>query len=87
MGVSRIKNRLRRLSFRTGVTVLALCVPCYLLSFAPMLTGMSASACAVIWTVMFGLAKTFQYAGLTIIGAEGVRRLKLFFKRTDTKKE
>jgi phosphoglycolate phosphatase len=35
----------------------------------------------VLWTVLFGLAKTCQYGGLTILGVEGYKRLKSKFKR------
>jgi phosphoglycolate phosphatase len=35
----------------------------------------------VLWVVLFGMAKTFQYGGLTILGVEGVKRLKERFKR------
>ena len=31
--------------------------------------------------VLFGLAKTFQYGGLTILGVEGYKRLKSKFKK------
>ena len=44
-----------------------------------MLLPISAAAKGVLWTVLFGLAKTCQYGGLTILGVEGYRRLKSFF--------
>ncbi|MBR1889880.1 MAG: hypothetical protein IJ816_04560 [Alloprevotella sp.] len=75
----RIKQWLQRLSFRTGVIILALCVPCYILSFAQMALPISTEAKGVLWFILFGLAKTFQYGGLTILGVEGVRRLKAYF--------
>ena len=59
-----------------------LCVPCYILSFAQMLLPVSAYTKGILWFVLFGLAKTFQYAGLTIIGVEGFKRLKQKLKRT-----
>ena len=77
----RIKEFLRRLSFRTGVIVLALCVPFYILSFAQMALPLSAYAKGVLWFVLFGLAKPFQYAGLTIIGVEGIKKLRRKFRR------
>ena len=85
-GVSRqallaVKQWLSRLSFRTGVIVLALCVPCYIFSFAQMALPISAKAKGILWVVFFGLAKTFQYGGLTILGVEGWKRLKARFKR------
>lgn len=75
----RVKNFLGGLSFRTGVIVLALCVPCYILSFAQMALPISATAKGVLWFILFGLAKTTQYAGLAIIGVEGWQMLKSRF--------
>lgn len=79
--IARIKNLLQRLSFRTGVIVLCCCIPCYILSFAQMALPISAAAKGVLWFVLFGLAKTTQYAGLTILGVEGIKRLKTRRKR------
>lgn len=77
----RIQTFLRQFSFRTGVIVLALCVPCYIISFAQMALPISASAKGVLWFIFFGFAKTFQYGGLTIVGVEGVKRLKNYFQK------
>ena len=77
----RVKNFLGGLSFRTGVIVLALCVPCYILSFAQMALPISATAKGVLWFVLFGLAKTTQYTGLAIIGVEGWQMLKSKFSK------
>lgn len=77
----RIKNWLSLLSFKTGVIVLSLCIPCYIISFAQMALPVSAATKSILWVVFFGLAKTFQYGGLTILGAEGVKRVKSYFKR------
>lgn len=83
----KVKSFLGRLSFRTGVIILALCVPCYILSFAQMALPISATAKGVLWFVLFGLAKTTQYAGLAILGVEGWHRLKAkFVKDKDIKK-
>lgn len=76
----RIQNFLRRFSFRTGVIVLALCVPCYIISFAQMALPISAAAKGGLWFVFFGLAKTFQYGGLTILGVDGIKRVKDWWK-------
>ncbi len=75
----KVKQWLARLSFRTGVIVLALCVPCYIFSFAQMALPLSAGTKGVLWFIFFGLAKTFQYGGLTILGVEGWKRLKSRF--------
>ncbi len=47
-----------------------------------MLLPVSAYTKGILWFVLFGLAKIFQYAGLTIIGVEGFKRLKQKLKRT-----
>ena len=61
----KIKEWLQSLSFRTGVIVLMCCIPFYILSFAQMLLPISTTAKGVLWAVLFGLAKTCQYGGLT----------------------
>lgn len=81
MGISKIKTWLSRLSFRTGVIVLLCCVPFYILSFAQMLLPISLETKGILWFILFGLAKTFQYGGLTILGVEGIRRLKEKLKK------
>jgi len=78
---SKLKSWLQTLSFRTGVIVLLSCIPFYILSFAQMLLPISAAAKGVLWTALFGLAKTCQYGGLTILGVEGYKKLKDKFKR------
>jgi phosphoglycolate phosphatase len=77
----QIKTWLQSLSFRTGVIVLLSCIPFYILSFAQMLLPISVAAKGVLWTILFGLAKTCQYGGLTILGVEGYKRLKSAIKR------
>ncbi len=79
--LSRLKSWLQSLSFRTGVIVLLCCIPFYILSFAQMLLPISVSAKGILWTILFGLAKTCQYGGLTILGVEGYKRLKNKLKR------
>lgn len=79
--IERIKQLLSKLSFRTGVIVLASCVVFYILSFAQALLPISAAAKGVLWFVLFGMAKTTQYAGLAIIGVDGWRRVKSWFRR------
>jgi phosphoglycolate phosphatase len=83
--LGRIKKWLQSLSFRTGVIVLLCCIPFYILSFAQMLLPISAAAKGVLWTVLFGLAKTCQYGGLTILGVEGFNRLKALLRKKPQK--
>ena len=73
---ARAKQWLTGLSFRTGVIVLACCVPCYIFSFAQAALPISLELKGVLWVIFFGLAKTFQYAGLLILGKEGLRRYR-----------
>ena len=77
--LQRFRLWLQSLSFRTGVIVLSLCIPFYILSFVQMAIPseyLSAKAKGVLWIILFGLAKTFQYGGLTILGVEGYKRVK-----------
>ena len=71
----KLKQWLQSLSFRTGVIVLLSCIPFYIMSFAQMLLPISVTAKGILWTILFGLAKTCQYGGLTILGVEGYKRL------------
>lgn len=75
-----LRRWLASLSFRTGVAVLLTCIPFYILSFAQLALSLPKTTHAVLWGVLFGLAKTCQYGGLTILGAEGVRRLRLWWQ-------
>ena len=75
-----IITKLRQLSFRTGVIVLLMCIPFYIASFAQMLFPFSSATKGFLWVVFFGLAKTFQYVGGVIIGVEGFKRLKQYFR-------
>ena len=79
--IEKIRRWLQSLSFRTGVILLLCCIPFYILSFAQMLLPISTAAKGVLWTILFGLAKTCQYGGLTILGVEGYNRLKSAYKR------
>ena len=45
-----------------------------------MLLPISAVAKGVLWAIFFGLAKTFQYSGIAVLGAEGLKRVKLWWK-------
>lgn len=76
----RLKQWLSRLSFRTGIIVAALCAICYIVSFAQILLPISATMKGVLWTVFFGLAKTFQYTALIILGTAGLAHAKAMIK-------
>ena len=81
--LQRFRLWLQSLSFRTGVIVLSLCIPFYILSFVQMAIPseyLSAKTKGILWIILFGLAKTFQYGGLTILGVEGYKRVKQWIK-------
>ena len=81
--LKHIKTWLQGLSFRTGVIVLALCIPFYILSFAQMAIPskyLSVETKGILWVILFGMAKTCQYGGLTILGVEGYKRVKAWLK-------
>lgn len=46
---ARMQAFLRRFSFRTGVIVLVLCVPCYIISFAQMALPIRVELKGVLW--------------------------------------
>lgn len=76
-----LEKKLTGLPERTGVISLLICALLYILSFAQMLLPLSSGAKTVLWAVLFGLAKIFQYAGLTILGAEGISYIRKKLKR------
>ena len=77
----KLKEWLEGLSFRTGVVVLLICIPLYIISFAQMALPISATLKGVLWAVFFGLAKTAQYGGLAILGAEGIKRIRIWLRK------
>ena len=80
-----VNTFLKRFSFKTGLIILSLCIPFYILSFAQMALDFSYSVKGILWVVFFGLAKTFQYAGLAILGVEGIKRLKIWWSKVRRK--
>ena len=82
-----IKRWLSRMSFRTGIIYLIVCLLLYIISFAQLLLPISGSAKTTLWITFFGLAKVAQYIGLAIVGAEGWRRIKAAIKRKKEPKE
>lgn len=85
--ICRIKSWLAGLSFRTGVVVLLMAVPFYIISFAQFALPIGAGWKSALWVIFFGLAKSAQYGGLAILGVEGVRRLRERFGRRASRRE
>ena len=81
----QIQQFLSRLSFRTGVIVLAMCIPFYVISFAQAALPTSVATKGVLWAVFFGLAKACQYGGLAILGVEGWNRVQRWLHRRERK--
>lgn len=79
--MNKLKQWLSRLSFRTGIILVIACVVCYIVSFAQMLLPISVTAKGILWVVFFGLAKTFQYSTLLVLGAEGLKRVKVWWQK------
>lgn len=84
--MARTKRALARLSFRTGVIILVVCVVFYILSFAQALLPITAATRSTLFIVFFGMAKLSQYTALAILGVKGWRRLKAMLKK-DKRKE
>lgn len=83
--IIKIRNKLQKYSFRTGIIVLLTCIPFYMLSFLQMTFSISVRSKGILWIVLFGLAKIFQYGGLTILGVEGIKRIKRHLRIKSTK--
>lgn len=78
---SRLKSWLGKFSFKTGAVILCCAIPLYIISFAQAFLPISTKAKGILWVIFFGLAKLAQYTGLTILGAEGIKRIKKYFKK------
>lgn len=78
----RLKEWLGGMSFRTGVVLVAVCIVCYVISFAQMLLPLSVTAKGVLWFIFFGMAKTTQYAAIAVLGTTGVKRLRRWWGKS-----
>ena len=85
--MNKLKLWLSKLSFHTGVVFLLICVICYIISFAQMLLPISATIKGVLWFIFFGLAKTFQYGGLAVLGIDGIIRVKMWWNNIKLRKK
>lgn len=85
--MNKLKLWLSKLSFHTGVIFLSICVICYIISFAQMLLPISATVNGVLWFIFFGLAKTFQYGGLAVLGIDGIKRIKMWWNNIKLRKK
>lgn len=83
--LNRVKAYLAQFTFRQGVVVLVICVLCYIASAVQALLPFSAATKSVLFIIFFGMAKLTQYVGLAIVGVDGWRRIKEYFKRRKRK--
>lgn len=81
----QLKSQLAKLSFRTGLWVLAGCAVSYILAFVPLLFPLSLTTKGVLWFIFFGLAKTLQYTALLILGKEGAHRIRDWWRERKRK--
>lgn len=79
--LQRVRLFLARLSFRTGLWLLAACAVSYLLAFAPILFPLSLTTKGVLWFIFFGLAKALQYSAVLVLGKAGGHRLRDWWRR------
>ena len=86
----KINLWLSKLSFRTGVIVLVMCILFHIIAFLPiipwvkdwsLISWMNPYVKGLWWTAWIGIAHVFKYAGLAILGVEGYKRVKAFFRR------
>lgn len=75
--IMRLKVFFAKFSLRTGIFILLSCVPLYILSFAQMKLPISPLWKSILFVLFFGLAKVAQYGGLIIVGAKGLKDLKI----------
>ena len=75
----QLKSQLAKLSFRTGLWVLAGCAVSYLLAFVPLLFPLSLTTKGVLWFIFFGLAQTL------ILGKEGAHRIRDWWRERKRK--
>lgn len=83
--LNRVKAYLAQFTFRQGVVVLVICVLCYIASAVQALLPFSAATKSILFIIFFGMAKLTQYVGLAIVGVDGWRRIKEYFKRRKRK--
>lgn len=80
--IKYIKEKLSKLSYKTGVAVLASCLIFYAASGVAVLVAGDWKKAGLWFVIFFGLAKTCQYGGLTILGVDGYKRLKSRLRRS-----
>ena len=85
--LERIKSFFKRLSTRTGVILLIVCILLYLASGIQALLPLEESTKGILFITFFGLAKVFQYSAIAVLGVKGWQKFKakLGIKQQETK--
>ena len=85
--LERIKSFFKRLSTRTGVILLIVCILLYLASGIQALLPLEESTKGILFIIFFGLAKVFQYSAIAVLGVKGWQKIKakLGIKQQETK--
>ena len=85
--LERIKSFFKRLSTRTGVILLIVCILLYLASGIQALLPLEESTKGILFITFFGLAKVFQYSAIAVLGVKGWKKIKakLGIKQQETK--
>lgn len=74
--LERIKSFFKRLSTRTGVILLIVCILLYLASGIQALLPLEESTKGILFITFFGLAKVFQYSAIAVLGVKGWQKIK-----------
>lgn len=77
--LQKMKPWLSKFSMKVGVILLLLCVPFHILFLLQFKLPIGPVGKSILGVVTFGLAKIFQYSGLFIVGAKGLKDLKKIF--------
>ncbi|MBO4805322.1 MAG: hypothetical protein IK005_00765 [Paludibacteraceae bacterium] len=77
----RIQQFLQRFSFRTGVIIIVISLPLYIVAFAQPFLPIDTTTKTILFFVFYLLAKLIKYMGLAIVGVEGWERIKLRWKK------
>lgn len=82
----KIKTALSKLSFRTGLILLVLCLLFHGVAVGFFTIPLEGETKALLITISFALAKIFQYSAVAILGVRGVMRVKAWIRKMKSKK-
>lgn len=77
----KIKTALSKLSFRTGLILLVICLLFHGVAISLFAIPLEGEIKALLITISFALAKIFQYSAIAILGVKGVMRIKAWIRK------